>query len=47
MQRRDEKFIQNFGWKESERKRSLRRHRHRWEDSAGMYLREIGCEDVD
>jgi hypothetical protein len=30
-----------------EGKRPLGRHRHRWEDDIGMYLREIGWEGMD
>jgi hypothetical protein len=30
-----------------EGKRPLRRHRHTWEDSIRMYLRETGWEGVD
>jgi hypothetical protein len=33
--------------REMERKRSLGRHRHRWEDKIRMDLREMGWEVLD
>jgi len=46
MHGRDEKFIQNFGWK-TQRERPLRRPRNRWEHNIRLDLREIGGEGVD
>jgi hypothetical protein len=33
--------------RKSERKRPLRRPRHRWEDNTGLDLREIGWESME
>jgi hypothetical protein len=41
MNGRDEKCIQNFGWK-PEGKRLLGRLKHKWEDNIIMDLRETG-----
>jgi hypothetical protein len=43
---RDEKYIQNFGWK-AELKRPLGRQKRRWEDNIKMDLRETELNGVN
>jgi hypothetical protein len=43
---RDEKCIQYFGWK-AQRKETIGRPKHRWEENIRMDLREVGWEGVD